>query len=1456
MATSPTAELQFQGGDISQLFREVQVGVMSSEQVEIAEAALRVFTDIGEQGNKINEQLITTAKFHVDNLGTIEAQIKSSAMLGDSYDDSLVKLEKWEESVKELLGTYKEVNEQNRDLHNQLLKAVVTARKLREEFFDNTQQLRQMADILNKMGASGLGQFITNMSTVGGILSMLSMQVKGYLVDQGKWTKQNYALYGSIGNIEDSIRGAAQSASILRDEAREMGNALMEVSVGNDSLRELTEVMGDAHVETGISTTTLARYAKQMQVLGVQTKSINQQMHFLKRSMQTWGITGKEGDIIISKLSKSIMTMKSRLGDETAFRKYQENMLKFGGLAKKAGLEIEELMGIMDDLLVQREKYIMLLGGSDWLNEEDTTELFKTMAVNAGEAFDQLRGYPAMVREQMAREMYGMSQETLKKLDKLAKEMGDDFTPDELDDALRRMDNTLYGLQVSLQNIGQALIFILKPVIWLIGLIGTLAGWFNWLPNIIKNVIGIMLFFAAALIILNKGIGGLFAPFAHMINWIRGLGRAGSELNKVGVTKHFKDIGKGIVEFINEFKTVSVKGIAGLVGASFALAVAAIPLVAFGAAMRLMENLDGDKLKSIGEGIVSFIAAFANTKLFMGSLGLIGASVALAIAATPLLVFSLAMRLMENLDSTKLEGLGKGIAAFVGAFANTGGAGGLMAAGFALWIAARPLKVFGDAVKGMIGLDKEKLIDLGGGIAGFVGAFDKATGAMGLLFAGFALRVAAGPLRVFSDAIQGMMQLDTTKLKSLGKGIADFVGAFADGRGAWGLIKAGLALQIASGPLNTFARAITRMINLDPNKITELGDGIAGFVQAFTGVKGIGLMFAGAALWIAAIPLIAFAKAMQIMIGFDPNKIARLGIGITRFVNAFDNIKVTAVLKGAFALGVAAVAMLAIGYAASYVGLGALLGAALGLTALAVALGVAGAIAQAVAPGMFIFAAVLVGISMAMLIAAGAFLVFTTCIAMLANVDWIGLISGMTAFAVALPAIAAGLIIGAVALGVAIFVLAKAMALAATLAITATLAMIGFTMTYAALKILAAALNPRFINSLPTIVSSFVTAMTALSAGMYILIAAPYIRFLVAAKSTGYGLSTLLGAIGNNAAGVQALPTIAGSFYAAMAGIAASMPFIIQIAKHADVFEKAKAGLNALGQGLGAFLTSVRGGGDLTAIDKISTFLSSITSAADAAGRVDPAAFDNISAAINRSVTDISATIGENQNVVDKLPQFVQALTSAADIAGDVDPMAFDNLSAAINRSIADISATIGDNQDALDKLPQLTQTLSDLSDLGSNVTGGQNLVDMANSVNSTILVLSDTLGTYAAYVEQSAVRVTQALDSISSKVAELEGSNITQIVKNDSIVTVRPSFEESSNKDTRHKQMIEKLEAIRNSINTLAGAVRGGGGEGAGDNEDTAAIKSLLAEYLPMIAEGADTGLASAVNKWNSGVG
>jgi hypothetical protein len=313
-----------------------------------------------------------------------------------------------------------------------------------------------------------------------------------------------------------------------------------------------------------------------------------------------------------------------------------------------------------------------------------------------------------------------------------------------------------------------------------------------------------------------------------------------------------KSSGEKLKEFFTNL-AAGLKEMASMevVGGALALIPASIGLVAFipgylGA--KLLERLDGEKFRTSLEGLAFGLQAMASSKVLLGSLALIAASVGL-IAMIPGVVGGLLLAASATPIATGLGILAGGLVAFGTAMASGVGLLGLAALvgaviglGFALGIAAPGIEAFGTVITSVFAGLATLVTSVA---AGFVTLMDSVSleKVMNMALLGPALISAAVGLTAFSAAMAA---------GSMASGITSFLTG-------GGLLSDLQTLVEMAGPLQSVATSLTAiagalagigvaLATVETDKLEEMGDLVmttAFAAPAVAAAGAIGDMIAG-----------------------------------------------------------------------------------------------------------------------------------------------------------------------------------------------------------------------------------------------------------------------------------------------------------------------------------------------------------------------------------------------------------------------------------------------------------------------------------------------------------------------------------------------------------------------------------------------------------------------------------
>jgi hypothetical protein len=307
-----------------------------------------------------------------------------------------------------------------------------------------------------------------------------------------------------------------------------------------------------------------------------------------------------------------------------------------------------------------------------------------------------------------------------------------------------------------------------------IGWIGKLANAYSGLGEWTKNIIAWTVMLGGALLLFGSKIGMLFKPISGLTSWFKSLFTASDAAGKQGtqVVKDWKTIAQNMVSFINEFKAISPKAVIMMPAASIALGVSAPGFAVFAMASKKLEGIDADKLPAVGAGIAGFAKEIG--QITLGQIvKMVPIGIALAFIAIPLPRFATAMETASRTDPAKYTEVGKGVAGFVSAIAETNIMGaikmGLLS--IPLTLISIPLSIFTSAMQRAQGIDPDTYIKAGEAFVGFINRFGDVTlkAVAMLVTTGLTLAAASPPLILFVGAISLIMRGDTARYPQVGQ---------------------------------------------------------------------------------------------------------------------------------------------------------------------------------------------------------------------------------------------------------------------------------------------------------------------------------------------------------------------------------------------------------------------------------------------------------------------------------------------------------------------------------------------------------------------------------------------------------------------------------------------------------------------------------------------------------------
>jgi hypothetical protein len=356
--------------------------------------------------------------------------------------------------------------------------------------------------------------------------------------------------------------------------------------------------------------------------------------------------------------------------------------------------------------------------------------------------------------------------------------------------------------------------------------------------------------------------------------------------NAAGFKDKMKNIAAGIKAF-GDGKVI----LGGLVGLP-AAAVGLIAMIPGTLGAKLIEQINGEKLKESLKGLANGIEAMGTGKVLLGSLALILASIGL-IAMIPGL---LGAKLIEQINGEKFQEAMYGLAYGIEAMGNNKvlkGALGLVAAsvGLLLLTPAMPALLLLQLVKG--NLIKSALTGLGIGLAALGESLSKGNVILGIavltvsmIGLGYALKLAAPGIEAFGKAIKSTFEGIGAIITAAAGGIAtiftslqnvDVMKLLAIGPALIG-IGVGLASLGAGGVIG----AIGAFLGGDPiEKLQGLAASGDGLTKTATALQAIAGALVGVSVALAAIDV----SKLEALNEFSSNQATNAAVkGITDFI--------------------------------------------------------------------------------------------------------------------------------------------------------------------------------------------------------------------------------------------------------------------------------------------------------------------------------------------------------------------------------------------------------------------------------------------------------------------------------------------------------------------------------------------------------------------------------------------
>ncbi len=383
-------------------------------------------------------------------------------------------------------------------------------------------------------------------------------------------------------------------------------------------------------------------------------------------------------------------------------------------------------------------------------------------------------------------------------------------------------------------------------------------------------------------------------------------------------------------------------------------------------------------------------------------------------------------------------------------------------------------------------------------------------------------------------------------------------------------------------------------------------------------------------------------------------------------------------------------------------------------------------------------------------------------------------------------------------------------------------------------------------------------ALKGLAVGVSFLVAAPYVRFWLAAKGVAAGLGSILGELFRWRAAVSTLPIIAAVFATSMLSLAKGA----EIAASFDPdpledfgysFKESMEYLSDAAQYAGNVRVTA------ASSDKfVETIKNAKQAAVYAASVRDWDVIENAADAFHDALYYLDGAedyVGSLKAAHGMSIMFAETFKNLKDsqaaISG-LDLSKADDAAEAFMEAVEKF-ANAGDKLVELSKARKSAEEFRKLVDALSDVGDGKNLITVANTTNVAFNTIAKSLDMYAVKVEQAAERVSAAITKASGSAELLKLTGLEEMVKTSSIVTVKSDLEDADQRNVLTKQQVELMEQM---IAALGGVKTAIDEKDVGGNVDNIEeIKKQLAVWLPQIAE-QDSGLATSVNQWVQGQG
>lgn len=484
-----------------------------------------------------------------------------------------------------------------------------------EEEQKHLKQNSKLASAFGEMGAESISKFLGAATGLAALLVVFRIGFKDLAKIQEEFKDATFRSIGGVDDLADSVVSLKLQYGFTSEEAtravKAIGNVALEARSNIDSFSKATISVAKFTRATGISESTTAEYVKQLERTGISLNQIDEYLGSVSSSMQMAGLSTEDATSLVQEFGK-LGPLVAKAGDPTAMNRFQSATIKAAAAAKRLGINVSEVVSLMDGLTRNTMSYLVATGGATGSVEEMMAGIIENIGFTTEEWQDM-----DLLQRQILAGIKNMSQEQILAMTELRAEFeatgqtGREALLKFLEDHRAEQEKAAEmerQFQEANDNLNRSFMRLGQQFEGLIQIVTTLIEPIGWVIKGIADFIGEIaktskiLAFAAAVTIVTTS-------FVLYRKIIKKVGKDTSEaIDKVakggkkgGIGRIFTSLGDGIAGF---FKSVGKVKPSDLLKAGAALAILVGSIVALGFAIK-GADLNQEKMIALGVGLVA-----------------------------------------------------------------------------------------------------------------------------------------------------------------------------------------------------------------------------------------------------------------------------------------------------------------------------------------------------------------------------------------------------------------------------------------------------------------------------------------------------------------------------------------------------------------------------------------------------------------------------------------------------------------------------------------------------------------------------------------------------------------------------------------------------------------------------------------------------------------------------------